>query len=280
MKDDLQTWKHAFKVLSHILIPASAMIFVQDPVLASGTSNFFLQTLYGIQSDIKQKRVFSMLEGIEALLQKNNPDFVFEKTNIQETRDLLETAIINASRANTDEKINLLRKIMYGQIVNPQPYDYTSRYLDLAVRLNENQIKILLTYVETEKDLKPIRIDLSKMSRELSEAERVEKEIFSTNSKSSNNQRKIFKYKKDEAIKKMENKKLEYYKLTNVRSRMIKSFEKDVFQFLFNELRVLGLVYNPSEGKSSDAGDQSFYTCTALAFGFINFLREYDMKSN
>ncbi|MEO1559036.1 MAG: hypothetical protein AAFS12_05165 [Cyanobacteria bacterium J06632_19] len=115
--------------------------------------------------------------GVEALLKKHNSNFDFGKTNNQEVRDLLEIAIFNASKANLESKIERLRLILFGHITNPQPFDYISRYLDLALKLNDSQIRILKYYVDSESKLEPLRKEIAKFIKVKVRAEEVDIQI-------------------------------------------------------------------------------------------------------
>lgn len=271
-------WLQSFKMLSCILIPAMAASFIPDPAYGSGVSNFFLQAFFQVQGDIKLQRVDSMMKGLEKMLQSYDPDFKFEGANTQELRDLFETAIVNASRANAESKLDRLRKILYGQIVDPQPYDYATRYLDLAVRLNDDQIRILKVFSETEDELKPVRAELRRLGKEMSDTQKVEPKFIAPDSKASVQQKRIFRDRKknlEERIAKLND---EFNRISNIRSRFIKSINEPEFQFLFNDLRVLGLVYNPGEGRVSNTGEPAHFYCTALTEGFMKFLREPQKK--
>ncbi|NAY92114.1 hypothetical protein GTQ34_09295 [Muricauda sp. JGD-17] len=256
------------------MVPGIAAALIGDPVYAQGVATFTLEILGHAQSETKIKRVESLLFGLEELLKKHDPKFEFEKSSSQEVRDLLETAIINASRANTESKIERLRKVVFGHIVDPQPYDYTTRYLDLGVRLNDDQVLILKMFVETEVDLHDLREKLKDLRIISENAKDVELAMFASDSKASSKQKEVFKYKKDIHKKEMENTEFDFESVVNKRRRMISKYPEDEFQFLFNDLRVLGLIYNPAEGRASNTGDQAYYQCTALANGFMKYLSE------
>jgi hypothetical protein len=278
-KEEIQIWKRSFKILSHILIPATAMNFIADPIFAAGVSNFFLQTLYGLQSDIKQKRVNNLLLGVEELLKLNNPNLKIEQLNKQELRDIFETAIINASKANSEKKISRLGKILYGQIVNPQPYDYTTRYLDLALKLNDDQVKILKIYVETENKLLPLQKNKSIILKTIQDSKEIERKIFSHDSTASQKQKNIFLKKKEESKTDLNKLNLEINSIINIRRKNVEEYDENVFSFIFNDLLVLGLIYNPSEGLASYSRDKLLYNCTVLSLGFIKFLYIENLKS-
>jgi len=271
-KEDIDVWKKSLSILTQIFVPAIASTLISDPNYAQGASTFVLQMLSLAQSEVKQKRVESLVFGLEELLKKHDPNFKFDEANVQEVRDLLETAIINASRATSEGKIERLRRVLIGHIMEPQPFDYTSRYLDLAVRLNDDQIQILDVYYHTENKLKPLREELSTIHKILKNSEKIEPKIFGFESKASEKVKKIYKEKKSLTEKTLEDLQFDFEKKINIRRHKNKEFEPEVFQFLFNDLRVLGLVYNPSEGRMSDTGDPAYYHCTALGIGFIKYL--------
>lgn len=271
-KEDFEVWKNSFSILSQIFIPAIASTLISDPNYAQGTSTFVLQMLGQVQSEVKQKRVESLVFGLEQLLKKHDPNFKFDEANIQEVRDLLETAIINASRANSESKIERLRRVLVGHIMEPQPFDYTSRYLDLAIRLNDDQVQILDVYYQTEHKLKTIRTELRSIHKILEDSEKIESKILGSKPRASEKVKKIFKEKKSQTEGTLEDLQNVFEKMINIRRNKIKEYESEIFQFLFNDLRVLGLVYNPSEGRVSDTGDPAYYHCTALGNGFIKYL--------
>lgn len=271
-KEDFEVWKKSFSILSQIFIPAIASTLISDPNYAQGASTFVLQMLGQVQSEVKQKRVESLVLGLEQLLKKHDPNFKFDEANIQEVRDLLETAIINASRASSESKIERLRRVLVGHIMEPQPFDYTSRYLDLAIRLNDDQVQILDVYYQTENKLNTIRTELRSIHKILKDSEKFESKILGSESRASEKVKKIFKEKKSQTEGTLEDLQNVFEKTINIRRNKIKEYESEVFQFLFNDLRVLGLVYNPSEGRVSDTGDPAYYHCTALGIGFIKYL--------
>ncbi len=277
-KDELHTWVQSFKMLSAIIIPSMAASFVPDPVFGAGVSNFFLQAFFQVQGDIKLQRVDSLLKGFERMLQTYNPNIKLDASNPHELRDHFETAIINAAKANSESKIDRLRRVLFGQIVDPQPYDYTSRYLDLAVRLNDDQIRILLVFTETEYELEPIRQELFKTEKLHSDILAMESKISGPNSKASKKQVELLLSGKQKSLKKMEQQKKLYNTITNKRYRFNATFEKEHFRFLFNDIRALGLVYNAGEGTFSSTGEPANFQCTSLALGFMKFL-QYPLKA-
>ncbi|KAB5491800.1 hypothetical protein [Flagellimonas hadalis] len=273
-KKDVEIWQKSFSILGQIFVPVIASSFIIDPIYAQGASTFALQMLSLAQSEVKQKRVESLMFGLEDLLKKHDENFKFEKANVQEVRDLLETAIINASRASSETKIDRLRKVLFGHIIDPQPIDYTSRFLDLAVRLNDDQVKILNVYFDTEYQLAPLREELANIGEILKKSEKVELKIVNPNLGASIKQKEIFLKKKKETEKRQDDLQLEYENIINTRRRYNSKYDPDTFQFLFNDMRVLGIVYNPAEGRISNTGDSSYYHCTALGKGFVKYLKE------
>lgn len=275
MKEDaIDTWRHSFTMLCHVLIPATASAVISDPTIATTASNYFLQALFGVQSRIKQQRVELMLNNLESMLRSYDPDFDMEKASTEELRDLFETAIINASKANSKSKIDRLRQVLFGQIVSPQPFDYTSRYLDLALRLNDTQVKILRLFTDTEEVIRPIREELKEATENLRLGKDMEPNFTKSDSKASPKQKEIYFKKLKESERRLDDVRMRYETEFNKRHRGISEIPEDEFPFLFNDLRVLGLVYNPAEGRVSNTGEPRYYQCTALAMGFMRFLIE------
>jgi hypothetical protein len=64
-----------------------------------------------------------------------------------------------------------------------------------------------------------------------------------------------------------------YNQIRRQRNEQFNVLGEHEFNFLLNDLRILGLIYNPSEGRASDTGEYSGYRCTPLATGLIKFLR-------
>ncbi|MEO1486823.1 MAG: hypothetical protein AAFU57_13830 [Bacteroidota bacterium] len=271
-EEEIDNWKKALTILSKVMLPGISLALLGDPVYAQGATTLTLEILGLAQSEAKLKRVESLLFGTEALLKKHNPNFDFGKTNNQEVRDLLEIAIINASKANSESKIERLRSVLFGHLIDPQPYDYISRYLDLALKLNDSQIRILKYYVDTESNLEPLRKEMAKFIKVKVRAEEAERRVLAPGSRASTQQRKVLKHKQQERDNNLESLQHEFEYILKIRRKRNMEFDEDEFPFLFNDLRVLGLVYNASEGRASDGGDSAGYRCTALAKGFMRYL--------
>ena len=73
-KEDIDIWKKSLSILTQIFVPAIASTLISDPNYAQGASTFVLQMLSLAQSEVKQKRVESLVFGLEELLKKHDPN--------------------------------------------------------------------------------------------------------------------------------------------------------------------------------------------------------------
>ena len=279
-KLDLNDKLIAFKSLVGIIGAPVMTAVTGDPFLATGATNLFLETFFNIQSEVKMKRVNLFFNKLEKGIQEIESDFDLNKVDKVDLRDLIETAMLKSTRANSERKIERLKKIIIGQIKYAEKYDYVSRYLDLVEKLTDNQIVILVKYVKTEKEFIKIQSETSDAYKQKKEAEKSYSLIQSKTlgkgvvhgkpSSTKLNQAKQHVESIDGKILEAQN---AYNRIRRERNEQSKILGENEFNFLLNDLRVLGLIYNPSEGRASDTGEYSGYRCTVLALGLIKFLR-------
>ncbi|MDC6389216.1 hypothetical protein PP182_11030 [Maribacter sp. PR1] len=269
-KLDLQDKLIAFKSILTVIGAPVATALTGDPFVATGVTNLFLETFFGIQSEVKMKRVSSFLEKLEEGIREIEPEFDLENTQRIELRDLIETAIIKASRANSENKIERLKKILIGQIKEPEEYDYVSRYLDLASLLNDNQVLILSSFVNTEVEFVAHQDALRELNKELEE-NRLKKGELSGNHVSVDLLNKLAN-EKEEISSRIREKQKDFNRVYQKRKHQLEILGKEEYNFLLNELRVFGLIYNPYEGMFGNEGEYADYRCTILAKGFMKYL--------
>ncbi|MEX0287725.1 MAG: hypothetical protein AB3N14_01305 [Flavobacteriaceae bacterium] len=278
-KLDLQDKLIAFKSVLKVIGAPLAAAVTGDPFVAAGVTNLFLETFFGIQSEVKMKRVNMFFIKLEKGIQEIDKDFDLDKADKVELRDLIETAMLKSSRATTEGKIERLKKVIIGQIKYVDQYDYVTRYLDLAEKLNDKQVIILAKYVETEKEFIVIQEEIARIYEQKEDAEKTYSLMRAAYQE--NDLRKGKPSKKQlEAMKKgmvriegeILEKQNDYNRIRRVRNQQFNILGEHEFNFLLNDLRVMGLIYNPSEGRASDTGEYSGYRCTPLATGFIKFL--------
>ncbi|TAI48988.1 hypothetical protein [Flagellimonas allohymeniacidonis] len=274
LEDNLLAVKTAFKTIAGPMLAA----VTGDAFVGTLGANLVFETLFGVHAEVKIQRVISFVEKLEKGIRKIDPDFDISKSDRVELWDLIEEGIRKASKANKEEKIERLKQVIVGQIIYDEDFDYVSRYLDLAMALNETQISILSVFVSTEpriekyhtnyksvnakrqgltekRDLRIAEIQLQKfrLKEDNQIIARFDKEIYETNLELSN-------LGKD------------FQAIIEERKKKLDSLKEQEYHFLMNDLRVLGLIYNPAEGKVSNTGDYAAFRCTALAFGLIKFL--------
>ena len=280
-KLDLQDKLIAFKSLIKIIGTPITTVATGDPFVAAGVTNLFLETFFGIQSELKMKRVYSFLEKLEKGIKEIDKDLDLDKVDKIEFGDLLETAIIKSSRQGQEEKIDRFKQILIGQMLHPEPFDYLVRYFEIAEKLADSQLIILKKYVSTEKDLIEIQESLSGVIKEKEDTEKasIEHKMFHQG-KESENWGATLKVREamKKGIEKLKSKEFDfqndYNAIRRERNEQFQILGEGEFNFMLNDLRTMGLIYNPAEGRASETGEYSGYRCTPLAIGFIKFLEE------
>ncbi|SFC55385.1 hypothetical protein SAMN04487891_113111 [Flagellimonas taeanensis] len=259
-KLDLQDKLIAFKSLIKIVGAPIATMVTGDPFVPTGVTNLFLETFFGIQSELKMKRVHSFLEKLEKGIKEIDKDLDLEKVDKIEFGDLLETAIIKSTRQQQGEKIERFKSIIINQLVEPVEYDYAVKFFELVEKLNEKQLIVFSEFVGLEKEIKARVIERRKL--EIRTGIRWKDEFVDV--------LKAPKFQNEvDQMSKLSN---EINDLYDKKRMALDVFNADEKSFMQSELRAWGLIYNPAEGTFGDTGHFYDYSCTSLGIKFIESL--------
>ena len=267
--DSKEVASTAFQTVAQVIIAGAAATII-DPVVGAGAGALASQ-FFGLRGQLKMARANSFVIELGKYMQSVKGDFEWENANREDFGDILEEVINKVIRTSSEKKRERFKLTVAGQIINPLPYDYISRFINLIEMLSEEQIIILKTYVSTEEEFINIQAETAK--------------IYETKESSLKAQNNLVLNKANEKLTKQTKMRLQslegeilekqnaYNRIRRKRNERIKNIGENEFNFMLNDLRVLGLVYNPSEGRASDTGEYSGFRCTRLAMEFMEFLQ-------
>lgn len=258
-KLDLQDKLIAFKTIIKVIGAPVATVLTGDPFVGAGATNLFLETFFGVQSELKMKRVHSFLEKLENGIKEIDKELDWEKVDKIEFGDLLETAILKSSRQRREEKIERFKRIMVNQLLEPVEYDYATKFFELLEKINEKQFKLISDFVALDK---VIKAKVGKRMKLQAKTGIKWHDGLVDKLKSPD-----FQDELDEMSKLSKEIDALYVK----KKIALRIFDIEEKSFMQNELRAWGLIYNPSEGRISDKGEFHYYFCTSLASKFVEF---------
>ncbi len=88
-KDEKETYLQAFKTVFQVLAPAAGTAFFGNPVIGAAAGTTLLQIMYGIQSSVKQKRVFTFFDKLEKSMIRLQDKYDAESLDKVEIWDLI-----------------------------------------------------------------------------------------------------------------------------------------------------------------------------------------------
>lgn len=264
-KLDLNDKLIAFKTIIKVIGAPIATVLTGDPFVGVGATNLFLESFFGIQSELKMKRVSSFIGKLEKGINAIDGELDLDKIDKIQFGDLLETAIIKSSRQRKEEKIEKFKNILIKQLIEPTDYDYATKFFELVEKLNEMQLSVLFEFINIDK-----KIDLDVIERKrLEKLTRIKwnDKYLETPLKGPN----IHQKEIDQMHEISKGIHLSSFK----KKQALKIFPLEERQFMQSELIFLGLVYNPAQGRASDTGEFHNFRSTSLASKFLGFIKSY-----
>lgn len=270
--DSKEVATEVINTLSQVFIGAmTAVASGSDPYI-TGAGVFFGQ-IAGLRSKLKINRVEHFVIELGKYMESKNVSFDWENVNNEDFGDFFEEILIKISKTSSKKKLERFKLLVMGQIVTPISYDYILRFTELVDKLQDVQIDILTTYVNTEEEFIKIQDAVSKSNKEKDKTEIMLSKVKS-DSRSSHKQTDIM----TKGLEKLEGVILDqqnaYNRIRRARNSKFKALGENEFNFILNDLRAMGLIYNPSKGRASDTGEYSGHRCTQLAIGLIKYLNE------
>ena len=273
IKDDSkEVATEVINTLSQIFIGAMTAVASGSDPYTAGAGVFFGQ-IAGLRSKLKINRVENFVVELGKYMESKNVSLDWENVNSEDFGDFFEEILMKISRTSSKKKLERFKLLVMGQIVSPISYNYILRFSELVDKLQDLQIDILTTYVNTEEEFVKIQDALREIYKEKDDTEIMLLKVKSDNRAS--------KKQTDMMIKGMERlegdilyKQNAYNQIRRTRNSQFKALGENEFNFILNDLRAMGLIYNPSGERASDTGEYSGYRCTPLAIGFIKYLNE------
>lgn len=163
-----------------------------------------------------------------------------------------------------------------GHIEFQEPYDYVIRYLDLIEKLTDEQVLLIHNYNNSEDEFLSIQKELFS-NQDFLIAAKSNINLFDNNRQGNSKYNVVDKRLKiaKERLQKFESLNLEIQnRLNNIIRERNKSLsgDEDFQRFIIFDLRVLGLLYNPSEGRASSSNEFNEDRCTLLARNFLKYI--------
>jgi hypothetical protein len=273
IKDDSkEVATEVINTLSQIFIGAmTAVASGSDPYTT--VAGVFFGQIAGLRSKLKINRVEHFVMELGKYMESKDVSFDWENVNSEDFGDFFEEILIKISKTSSKKKLERFKLLVVGQIVTPISYDYILRFTELVDKLQDVQIEILTTYVNTEEEFIKIQDAVSKINKEKDETEIILLKVKS-DSRASKKQTDMMTKGLEGLEGDILDRQNAYNRIRRARNSQFKALGENEFNFILNDLRAMGLIYNPSEGRASDTGEYSGYRCTPLAIGFIKYLNE------
>lgn len=264
-RESKEVRNESIRVLTQILTAAGfAATAGADPyVIGSGV---FISQFLGLRSKLKVNRVETFIVELGKYIRTIDTDFDMDNVDSEDFGDFFEELLIRVSRTNSAGKLERFKRIVIGQILNPETFDKASRFGELASQLNDEHIILLESYIGTQPVIDNIASSISDEN---------EKRAVLTGLITENRHPRLLqdRSKIDAKLVKLKN---EIDSIFESRlERFQNTFSIDPFMFL-NDLSLSGLIYNYAKGTFSDSGKHIHYRPTPLAEEFMGFLHEID----
>ncbi len=101
-------------------------------------------TIFGYLTRVKMERAQGFTGGFLEDIKSNDPDKVdWEYLLSEEFLDFFYSVLRRVINTTTEEKIRRFKKILLNEAIRPYKSDFKETFLDIAFRVNEDQIQIL-----------------------------------------------------------------------------------------------------------------------------------------
>lgn len=144
MRDrDERVVKYENKILRDSIITASLNVI---PSVGP-----YLSAAYNYRSEVQQQRILHFSEQLgEYFKNTTGKDIYFDYIQTEDFMDFFSLVIEKIKIIKSEEKINRFKEILINQIEWPYHSDFTSTFLDIAERINEDQVLILSEFRKVE----------------------------------------------------------------------------------------------------------------------------------
>ena len=101
-------------------------------------------TFFEYQTQVKLERLYRIIEELREDFESIDPKKInWEHLQSEEFSDLFESILRRAVNTAAEEKIRRFKKILMNEMTRPYKSDFKETFLDIAYRINEDQIQIL-----------------------------------------------------------------------------------------------------------------------------------------
>ncbi|KAA2218537.1 hypothetical protein [Maribacter flavus] len=277
-EEEKDNYKKAFSTVITIFGGTATTALTGDPFSGMVLGNFLTEML-SMQSKVKQDRVFKFFELLERDLKILTDSYDLSKIDKTTTWDLVELAMVKASRNNNEERIKRLKNIIKNQIIEPTEFDYVEKFLNLAGSLTDSQVLVLGHFVESQKELNTLFKNLGELNTEKEKHTSQREDAFAKAKKLGEQdlpkiEKMYFDIQFDNNSKSVSENNQRVQNIFNERESILLNFNPDMKEFMEAELVSMGLIFNPSAGRISDTGEFKNNRPTGLAIKFIEYLKD------
>jgi|BioPla2DNA2_1021312.scaffolds.fasta_scaffold08653_3 hypothetical protein len=108
-------------------------------------------TFFRYRDRIKQERMYSLLEELKKNIDAMDPrGFNLEYLRSEEFSDILESILWRVVNTASEEKVHRFKMILLNEMKHTYESDFKETFLDIAFRINEDQILILNHFREVK----------------------------------------------------------------------------------------------------------------------------------
>ena len=133
--------------LKHAAISAKNVVFSSIPVCGT----ILDEVLFGYRSRVKQERLNRFVEELEKYLRSmRSGDIDQEYLKSEEFGDIFESILRRVVNTASEEKVHRYKKILLNEIKHIYESDFKETFLDIAFRINDDQILILNHFREVK----------------------------------------------------------------------------------------------------------------------------------
>jgi hypothetical protein len=111
----------------------------------------YLSNAYNYRNEVQQQRLLHFLQEFGQYFNEiTKKDFDYEYIQSEDFIDFFSIVIEKVKLIKSEEKISRFKEILINQIEFPYQSEFTSSFLDIAERINEDQLKILSEFRRVE----------------------------------------------------------------------------------------------------------------------------------
>ena len=135
--------------LKHAAISAKNVVFSSIPVCGT----ILDEVLFGYRSRVKQERLNRFVEELEKYLRSmRSGDIDQEYLKSEEFGDIFESILRRVVNTASEEKMHRFKRILLNEMTHTYTSDFKETFLDIAFRINEDQILILKHFWKAKDD--------------------------------------------------------------------------------------------------------------------------------